>query len=324
MALMQYRRGHDDACPFSREPSGSEWDISHLNWLGIDFIDRCKFDVFFPPHSLIKANGDIAEKLSQRLGKPWDQIQAADRFSLSEKVYQHLKYLNSSPLESAVYSPSTPSTGSTGRTVSSRTPPRVFSAPLAAASNIGESLGHHTTFKTKQKPSYDMQKTKFSGRRLDFRRTSETNRTPERSESDTESQVSATYVSPIRLKDARGSRDDAEEPKLPSCPKISDLNTADYVQVGFPPSYPRMSHKGTTAELFLGATPSPDSSYKQTSSSPLQGDMNIQGAKMLRASDKPEEDVKQAADVFVEVVATVLMDVIRSSDLELKMNAYAT
>ena len=354
MAKVYYRRGPNDKCPFQNSPSGSEWDASHLRWLEIDFIENCDLSEIFPAQCLLNQNGSIVKDLRQHLGKPWKDIMAIRRHKGSERVYDLLKYLHNPTIEDSTYIQSSSPRG----TLSPRTPTDIPSSPPLGSHWTGAQTayetaqpvptpqsksGEATTLRHGAQPTDEstgldfaylhnpnVAKPRYAVQPPNSTAPASVHSTPEGSlagsDSETTSQVNPAGISPLRHKQPRPPTVEVEEPRLPGyttatrrgAPSIAEASSASS-----PLHETNLACRGTTGELLeLAASSSPGSSNKCTSSSPLKGDINIQGSQ--NPKDKPEADVKQAADAFADIVATAIVDAVDASDLEYEIEALVT
>lgn len=64
----------DDKFPFSNEPSGSKWELDHLDWLRIYFEGNCVVDRMFTKKSRLEQSSTIARFLQDSLDLNWSQI----------------------------------------------------------------------------------------------------------------------------------------------------------------------------------------------------------------------------------------------------------
>ena len=63
-----------DTFPFSNEPSGSKWELDHLDWLRVYFEENCLVDRVFTKKSSLEQSGTIVRFLQDRLDLSWSQV----------------------------------------------------------------------------------------------------------------------------------------------------------------------------------------------------------------------------------------------------------
>ena len=76
--LRQYHASNDDPFPFADEPSGSHWDLSHLEWLHVNYYWDCDVRRLFTKKSRLEESGAIAQFLQERLNLTWTEVTTGD------------------------------------------------------------------------------------------------------------------------------------------------------------------------------------------------------------------------------------------------------
>ncbi|KAL9101831.1 MAG: hypothetical protein Q9163_002956 [Psora crenata] len=357
MALQQqYRRARGDPFPFVGENlSGSKWDLRHVNWLEIDLESDCNVDDIFPPGQCLGSASKIMRYLRDNLGKPWSQVLTMTRFSAEDLVYKYLKYLDE-PINHDPYAPSNMDPATPQRAFSEATEPVGATPPLSSLSaaersrlqqrNIASSpptipLPGESQFSTpvrggppsaprlvsRSRPPADAGRNyNYDIPALNFSRppaTGDGRRTP--SISSREATQSPT---------ARSNRGHQfprlHEPASPTSPSIraqrqsiisrqartdtSPLTRRDQPQPGLGDFYGGR-YMSSDAE---------DASYSGGSSSPAAGETNMSGARGVMVLEKPEVDVRQAAQAFAEVVERAIWRAADSNGTSDEMDTLVT
>ena len=109
--IQRYRRQSQDEGAFSESPSGSEWNESHLRWLGIDLETGCAISDIVKPEYPLPPSGIVSQYLQSNLGKRWEEIVAPVPTFKQTSIYARFKVLAEPRVEKREYMESSPPLG---------------------------------------------------------------------------------------------------------------------------------------------------------------------------------------------------------------------